>query len=111
MTLFCGPHKQPLVIHLDEICNVSSFFKAAFTSEFREATEKTMSLPDEDPAIVDKFAQWVYRQDYELNENPDTKGRIACFQSLEPLQLLIFSDKYDAPSLRMKLIYQASGSK
>ena len=66
VTIFVGMTKQPFYVHLDLLCDASSFFKAAFAGNFREASEKTMQLPDDRESTFKLFVDWLYCQRYEM---------------------------------------------
>lgn len=65
VTIFVGQNKKPFQIHLNQLCEVSTFFKAAFTRDFKEKAEKKMDLPEEDEVLFDHFVRWLYSQHYE----------------------------------------------
>lgn len=90
-------------MHLDQICEVSTFFKAAFNSQFREGSEKTMDLPKDDVNTVDQFIQWLYTRRYKVEKSEAlTEKKAGDF--LKPIHLLIFADKYDVPSLKCDVL-------
>ena len=56
-----------------------------------------MDLPDDDPQVVNGFAQWLCKGCYTLSQRPDEMNR----QSFDlPIKLLIFSDKYGVTRFR-----------
>jgi hypothetical protein len=59
------PHIQPKNL----LCYYSSFFNDAFTSEFREATEGIIRLPEHSDMTFKMTVQWV---DCEFTFRPDT---------------------------------------
>ena len=99
-----GEAKDTLQVHVDKICEASSFFRSAFTSRFKESMEKPIHLPEDNIDTVDSFVQWLYTSHYELPAYGDfeEEGGSLWWQ---PMRLLIFSDKYDVPELR-KLIFR-----
>ena len=72
-------------------------------SQFKEATEKTMTLVEEEPALVEAFVQWLYTGQYELPPEEDEDSEESGYL-LETMQLLGFSDKYDIPKLKKQLV-------
>ena len=58
------------VVHKQIICDPSSFFKKAFTSNFREGNDQSMNLPKENPELIDCLIRWLYVQDFQkVKEN------------------------------------------
>ena len=70
---------------------------------FKEATDKTMTLTEDEPAVIEAFADWVYARRYELPPEPGDVRPDDCYL-LETMQLLVFSDRYDVRILKMELI-------
>ena len=100
VTLFVGKGKKPFYVHQEQLCEVSSFFKAAFTSEFRESSEKTMDLVEEDEDTFDRFVQWLYGQQYDVPLGNGLEGdRFA-----EPLRLFVLAEKFDVSKLKSLLM-------
>ncbi|KAF6241679.1 hypothetical protein HO173_000390 [Letharia columbiana] len=60
VVVLVGPVKQRFEIHKRLICSRSDFFKAAFTGNFKEADDGTLTLPEEDPATFKYFVYWLY---------------------------------------------------
>ncbi|TGO49395.1 hypothetical protein BCON_0211g00120 [Botryotinia convoluta] len=54
-----GSSCQEFAVHKDLICYTSPFFRAAFTSEFRETNTRTIELPETDTEIFDLFMGWL----------------------------------------------------
>ena len=71
VTIFVGKSKRPFYLHLDLLCDASPFFKAAFAGNFKEASEKTMQLPDVRESTFELFADWLYYQRYEMLPGED----------------------------------------
>lgn len=96
VTIFVGKDRKPFYVHQEQLCEVSSFFKAAFTSGFREASEQTMELVEEDEDTFDRFIQWLYSQQYEMpGEKAEGGGEF-----MEPLKLFVLGEKYDVSKLK-----------
>jgi len=81
----------------------SSFFKAAFTSGFKEGSEEKMELPEDHPDTVDLFIQYLYGKECEL---PICEAD-SLFQYYKAcVKLLIFANRYDVQSLKRYILGQ-----
>lgn len=101
MTLSVGEDKIPFNVHVDQLCEASAFFKAAFTSKFKENHEETVRLPEDDETTVDLFVQWLYKEQCEFLSPPfDMTG----VYTMLSIKLLVFADKYYIPRLRTHVL-------
>ena len=101
VTILVGEDSTPFFVHRDQLCDASSFFKAAFEGAFLEGIEMRMSLPEEEEHTFDLFIQWLYNQGYEIfHEKDNDKGQ----QYMEPVKLYILADKYDVTDLKSHVI-------
>ncbi|KAL8375997.1 hypothetical protein RB595_007213 [Gaeumannomyces hyphopodioides] len=62
LTLSCGGKDYKL--HKSIVCPRSHFFAAACRGHFKEACEGKISLPEDDPQIVDLMVHYFYHLDY-----------------------------------------------
>lgn len=62
ITLLVGEQKVPFHVHMDILCRRSSFFESAFmgSGHFKETSEKSMTLPEDDAQVFDNLIQWLY---------------------------------------------------
>ncbi|QDS76434.1 hypothetical protein FKW77_004376 [Venturia effusa] len=60
VTIEVGEEKQQFQVHRDILTASSTFFKAAFDGEFREAKEKLIHLTDTAPTTFRDFLAWLY---------------------------------------------------
>lgn len=58
--VYIGPNGKKFHLHEDLLCDRSTFFEKAFKGHFKEGTDKTMHLPDEDIAPFELFVRWLY---------------------------------------------------
>lgn len=98
VTLFVGSQKTRFDVHQDQLCEASAFFKAAFTSQYKESSTKTIDLLEDDVDTVDLFVQWLYKQKCNLWSVPVDKGGEYLMQ---PTRMLVFADKYQIPTLKL----------
>lgn len=116
VTLFVGTSQKPFYVHVDLLCDASSFFKAAFTGGFKESSDKTMQLPEDDENIFSLFVDWLYHQRYEMLPQPgdddeDTydeddhvvKVRKEGDRYLSAFKVYVLAEKYDVPDLKWLL--------
>ncbi|CZT11833.1 uncharacterized protein RCO7_07477 [Rhynchosporium graminicola] len=60
VTTHVGPEKVAWLLHEAVLCNASKFFKDAFQGGFSETLTKTTHLVEDDPAVFEKFVDYVY---------------------------------------------------
>jgi hypothetical protein len=63
ITLVVGREQRLFAAHEDVLCH-SPFFQAACRGQFLEATNKRVSLPDEEPEIFSSVLEYLYKGDY-----------------------------------------------
>lgn len=99
--LVVGEKTTNFYVHAHKLSEVSTFFKAALESGFKEAGERVITLPEDRVHIIDCFVQWVYHQKIAMLEDVDlkviderrTSTTLSC-------NLYIFAEKYDIPELK-----------
>lgn len=105
VTLVVGKTKTAFQVHEADLFEASTFFRSAFTSDFRESTERTMTLPEDDESTFDLFVEWLYHQRYHLPSPPKAKVK-GKDRFMQPFQLYVLADKYDIRSLKSLLVSQ-----
>lgn len=60
VTVKVGPEETPFNVHKDLLTSCSPYFKAAFEGRFREASDKTIALPDVTKTHFASFLDWLY---------------------------------------------------
>jgi hypothetical protein len=60
VTIYVGAEKQGWVLNEELLCDRVPYFKAAFSSAFKEGMEKTMELPEDNPRAFAVFVEWLY---------------------------------------------------
>jgi hypothetical protein len=91
-----GPKRKKCQVHKKLLCDKSPFFQKAFSSDsnFKEAAEATMHLPEDDPTTFDRIINWLYRD--QLPTYPGKGIRVGGRFELEKalLDIFIFAEKY-----------------
>ena len=72
MTIKVGPEKHPFVVHKERLGYYFSYFKAALTGHFAEASEGVVDLPDLDAETFKIFERWLYTQKFRKEEADGT---------------------------------------
>ena len=101
VTLLVGDQKVKTVVAKGLLCEVSSFFKAAFTSKFKETCDESIHLPEDTIETVEAFVGWLYTGQYSIDTSEQKEGQFYT----QPINLLVFADKYDVPTLQ-RLLYK-----
>ena len=122
VTLYVGESQKPFYVHLDLLCDVSSFFKAAFAGSFREGVDKTMQLPEDNENTLLLFLDWLYYRRYEMmpesdydesddeaDDEDESDDEIdeeldEDDKFLEAFRLFVLAEKYDVPSLKRLVV-------
>ncbi len=100
VSLYVGDEEAVFNVHIDLLCGISTFFKAAFSSEFLEAAERSMSLEDDDVATFERFVSWLYTRRYELSAIGKDE------RYMELAKLYVLADKYNVSRLKKEIIDQ-----
>ena len=89
--LIVGREETEILVHENVLFKASSVFKTAFTSRFKEGSERTIYLPDDDAALMDVLVQSLYSPASKLNGIDTT---------MELLHLYVLADKYDVVKIK-----------
>jgi BTB/POZ domain len=98
-----GANQKPYVVHKSLLCQTSSFFRAAFEGDFREASENVVKLPEEREPVFKKFLHWLYfdytaaRVSEQMDQSEASERSRAAMAELIDLYLL--ADRLGIPSL------------
>ena len=107
VTLYVGPDKTLFQIHQDLLFDASPVFKAAFGGNFREASERSMPLPDDDKHSVRRMILWLYTKQIELTIPVSDETSKECYMQLAELNTL--ADKYDICLLKNQIVEELFG--
>ncbi|KAH9217326.1 hypothetical protein DL95DRAFT_459529 [Leptodontidium sp. 2 PMI_412] len=98
--IYTGADNDCWVLHEDTIFHYSEYFKIVFQGAFAEATQKSITLEEDDSAIFGYFVDWIYSgsvrckfSDDQLHKNQG-KEHFMLYIRLE-----IFADKYQMNGL------------
>lgn len=103
VTLYVGADKVPFQVHETVLCDRSSVFRAAFNSEFKESSERTMDLPDEDPELFEHFVASLYNSkfDHTMFGLPDWDGENGFV--MQTARVFVLAGKFDVESLKFDI--------
>ena len=102
MTLYVGADKSVFHVHQNLLFDASPVFKAAFSGNFREASERSMPLPDDDKDLIGSMIKWLYTKKLHLTIPVSKETSNVCYMELAKLNAL--AEKYDILSLRNDII-------
>lgn len=102
VTFYVGPDKVVFHVHEHLLFDASPVFKAAFSGHFKEASERSMPLPEDDKDSVERMIQWLYTKEFDLTV-PVSEGTSAeCYLQLAKLNTL--AEKYDIYLLKNDIV-------
>lgn len=102
MTLFVGIDRIPYHVHQSILCDASKVFKAAFSGKFKESSNRSMSLPDDEIDAVERMIRWLYSEKIPLTNPISSETTSMCYWELAKLGTL--ADKYDITNLNNSII-------
>ena len=89
--LVVGREKTEISVHENVLFEASPVFRTAFTSRFKESSERSIYLPDDDAALMDLLVQCLYEPESRLN-GIDTP--------MASVHLYVLADKYDVVKVK-----------
>ena len=102
VTFYVGPDKVVFHVHQNLLFDASPVFKAAFSGNFKEASERSMTLPDDEKDFFGSMIQWLYTQKLHLTMPVSLETSNVCYMKLAKLNAL--AEKYDIRSLKNDII-------
>ena len=104
ITLHVGKDNTIFHVHEDTLFQASSVFKTAFNSNFREASQRTMTLPDDDAKLFGVFDECLYTQTFCLDlVCPMETHRDMQAGYTQAARLFVLADKYDAEMIKISI--------
>lgn len=105
-TLYVGEARVEFHVHQDTLTELP-FFRAALQGQFREASEKAIAMPDDDPTKLSALIEFLYMGNYTYAYDPTSVqphegsdapiGDLA--EGLYHLGVYVVASKYDCPKL------------
>ena len=99
--LIVGREETEILVHENVLFKASSVFKTAFTSRFKEGSERSIHLPDDSATLMDMLVQSLYVPESRLNGIHVTT---AIFR------LYVLADKYDIVTVKNEICKQVLSS-
>lgn len=75
ITLFIGADKTMLSVSQDILCRLP-FFRAALQGNFRESSEQTINMPEDEPQDVVALVEFLYTGRYTYPYHADTESTL-----------------------------------
>ena len=102
VTFYVGPDKVVFHVHEHLVFDASPVFKAAFSGNFKEASQRSMSLSDDDKDSVERMVQWLYTKKLDVTVPVSKETAQECYMQLAKLNTL--AEKYDIYLLQNDII-------
>ncbi|CUS12651.1 unnamed protein product, partial [Tuber aestivum] len=108
VTLRVGPHRRSMEMHKKLLASISPELDKHVYNDMREGAEGMIYFPDEEVVALSLFIEWAYTGEYDHDEYVPLSSTGDCTeQRRDPwaslhkhLQLCVFSDKFNIPTLR-----------
>ncbi|RDW92789.1 BTB/POZ domain-containing protein [Aspergillus mulundensis] len=97
-----GEQRKTFVVHEAALREFSPFFDKALTGEWKEARERVVQLPEEDPEVFDIFVHWVYcgKLPFSIDEHT---GDIDA-EYMELAKAYVFGEKLLSPEFQDRVV-------
>lgn len=102
VTLYAGPDKVVFHVHQNLLFDASPVFKAAFSGNFKEASERSMSLLEDDKESVERMIQWLYTKRLDLTVPVSAETSRECYMQLAKLNTI--AEKYSIYLLKNDIV-------
>ncbi len=102
-TIKVGPEEKIFLIHSSFLSAASTFFKAAITGKFEEASANEIKLPEDCAETFEHFIRWLYSG---CKEDPTpTEDRSICSARIKRIiDLYVFADKIGCQELQQEMV-------
>ena len=102
VTFYVGPDKIVFHVHENLLLDASPVFKAAFSGSFKEASERSISLLDDDKNSIERLTKWLYTKKLDLTTPVSKETSEECYMQLAKLNTL--AEKYDIHALKNDIV-------
>lgn len=103
VTLVVGETKTTFHVHEAELFEASPVFKAAFSSDFKESSQRKMNLPEDDAVLFNLLIEWLYGHHYDIPQ-PTGETTKDGTRFMEAMRLYVLADKYSVASLKSRIV-------
>ncbi|MCJ1254326.1 hypothetical protein MMC24_002141 [Lignoscripta atroalba] len=93
--ILVGPERTRFRLHKELLVHSAPYFAKAFSGHFSEASEDTITLPEENTAAFELFADWLYR------------GSLSPIPYLEDWREICITHMEDSGFLKMEFKYHS----
>ncbi|KAJ8111674.1 hypothetical protein OPT61_g5789 [Boeremia exigua] len=106
ITILVGPQKKRFVVHKSVLIHHSSYFRAALTGNFKEASDMVVELKEECEITFEIFVHWLYYRALPNKYLDDQSvADLFCGDAGYPdnqmiVKLYVAGDQYDVAGLR-----------
>lgn len=109
ITLYVGEDRIKYYVYEDMLCKLQSF-QTLLQRESKEAPEKSINMPDDDPEAVSALVEWLYHDEYIYDGNllqdstmalraaPENPSD-ALLEGMFHLEICVVASKYDCGDL------------
>lgn len=99
-----GGEKDTFTVHEDVLFDASPFFKAAFQSQFKEATDRSITLAEDHADVVEQFLRWIYLHTVDLSASDGKDGQLIMDMNVDfAARLYIFANKCQVEGLQAEI--------
>ncbi|KUJ22631.1 uncharacterized protein LY89DRAFT_680761 [Mollisia scopiformis] len=96
VTILVGSERKKFTVHKRLLCASATMFRGAFSGQFLESQEGTMTLEEDSPAVFALYVEWLYRSSVSvISTDPHAHLR-------DLYGLYFFADKLLLPALKDK---------
>lgn len=88
-----GGRTQDFHVHEDVIKDGSSFFRAAFDRKWREGQSRILELPDDKPATVFGYLEWLYSGQVKFEAQQELSSGERGIQDNDLSRMYVFGKK------------------
>lgn len=101
VTLYVGKDKIGFHLHEDTLFDASPVFRKAFTSDFQEASKRTMDLPEDDAGTFEPLVSCIYSKSFDIDLFEDATSDSE--REVQAAQLFALAEKYDVESVMLNI--------